>query len=264
MKKRNVKQEEPSREEVEKKEADPFVPLFTSLMVLLMTFFIVLVSMGSTSTAKLEEVQSSLDASFGGLGIAKSSELVWFINSFVYLSEKVGLKSSEEDKGDLTKGERIQTGFFGKGESKESVYKRISNLVISSSLVVKKEGERVSLVIAEGDIFRKGDPRLSNKGKQFLSDVLLLVVQKKKDAGEQQEENPWEKYKINIISHSQDENIALGFSHLSLSVKRLNAIAEFLHEQGNISTDNLSIKSFGDSHMRKEDIVKNRFEFMIS
>lgn len=261
---RNRKREEPPKEEAEKKKADPFVPLFTSLMVLLMTFFIVLVSMGSTSTAKLEEVQSSLDASFGGLGIAKSSELLWFINSFVYLSEKVGLKSSEEDKGELTKGQRTQTDFFGKGESKEAVYKRISNLVMNSSLVVKKEGERVSLVIAEGDIFRQGDPRLTKKGKHFLSDVLLLVVQKKTEASAKQEENPWERYKISIGSHSQDKNIALGFSSLALSVKRLNAIASFFHEQGNIPAENLSIKSFGDSRLRKEDIIKNRFEFIIS
>jgi flagellar motor protein MotB len=70
-------------------EGPGFMSLYTTLMLLLMTFFIVLVSMGSPSAGEFEKGKKSLQASFSLMGLSGSKEAMFFVYSVLKIQNSL-------------------------------------------------------------------------------------------------------------------------------------------------------------------------------
>lgn len=83
----------PSPESEEDEDSIPegpgFMALYTTLMLLLMTFFIVLVSMGTPSEGEFEKGKKSLQASFSLMGLSGSKEAMFFVYSVLKIQNSL-------------------------------------------------------------------------------------------------------------------------------------------------------------------------------
>ena len=105
-------------------EAPVFMALYTTLMLLLMTFFIVLVSMGSSSMGKFEKTKQSVRSNFNVLGLGGSKQSLYFLYSILKIKSHVirdalnlHLPSDQQEISDVAdEGGRI---YWEDGVSKE-------------------------------------------------------------------------------------------------------------------------------------------------
>ncbi len=237
-------------QEKEELKPDPFVALFAGLMILLCTFFIVLCSMSTQSTGKLEAAQSSLNNAFINLGVHESSELMWFVNSFTFFSKKTKAKTAKEHlKQDIDKGIRGQQGFFEKDQDEK--FRRISEIVMENSVIIKRDQNTLFLIVPADNFFRKRDFKISKQGKKLLNKVEELIL------GE-------EKRKLLVSSYTKEKLLYHSdYFSFMLASKRANEICNYLHQQG-VSYDDLAIRSFGNLCYRKEERLFDKVELAIS
>lgn len=66
-----------------------FMRLYSSLMIILMTFFIVLVSLSDVSTEKFQALKEGIDNSFGVFGVESKKGQEMLLNSIASLSRKI-------------------------------------------------------------------------------------------------------------------------------------------------------------------------------
>lgn len=69
-----------------------FMRLYSSLMIILMTFFIVLVSLSKVSTEKFQALKEGIDNSFGVFGVESKQGQEMLLNSIASLSRKLDNK----------------------------------------------------------------------------------------------------------------------------------------------------------------------------
>lgn len=98
--------ETPAEEEEEGLPEGPgFMALYTTLMLLLMTFFIVLVSMGSNSSSKekFEDGKKSIQAAFSVMGLSTNKQVLMFMQSVLRLKSVALQNALELHKDSSTK-----------------------------------------------------------------------------------------------------------------------------------------------------------------
>ena len=74
----------------QEEEGVSFVALYASLMILLMTFFIVIYSYSEPSRPKFEMAQESLERIFDTLGVVETKEIISFLKSKMSFSKQKG------------------------------------------------------------------------------------------------------------------------------------------------------------------------------
>ncbi|MFC2140596.1 flagellar motor protein MotB [Candidatus Auribacterota bacterium] len=246
-----------------------FMQLYASLMILLMTFFIVLVSMSQPSAEKFADVKGGLSDSMTVLGVPEADESQWLLRSISNLSRTVGNFVAKEEKEEeptsandsqaeekdeeeeAKKEEEAQDKFFEEGYSQLKI-------VVSSEMVffggeVERKGEDLYIRLPAKNLFQTGDVKMQRESLPSLKQISKLLQK--------------EDFSLITIRCFTDERSALeeeGFSYLGLSCLRGNAIGKFLHKEGGIPLKKIRNVGFGNARHSKGKVFNNSVELVIN
>jgi len=182
----------PSKEEVvysssgggEEEEGLPegpgFMTLYTTLMLLLMTFFIVLVSMGSSNAGKFEKGKQSITSNFNVMGLGGSKQALYFLYSVMKIKSGViaNALSGQAISGQQTVTDLETDGggriFWEDGFSQNEARQINSFITMGFNIDAANAGEKFLTVTLQSEtVFEKGTATITalfaEKLKPFLS-----------------------------------------------------------------------------------------------
>jgi chemotaxis protein MotB len=185
--------------------AAAFMQLYASLMILLMTFFIVIYSYSTHSQAKFQMARQSLYKVFETLGIQETREIISFLKSKLPISEEKNVKQHKEVLISLAEISKDLQKKFGGAE-------------------VDLRRYQTTILLSDGKIFNADEVQFNHEATQILTNIVDYV---KKDDYSQ------------IIISAHFSTVAEGVQTAetrrkdwSVSSLRSVKIAQFLVEQG--------------------------------
>lgn len=189
---------------------------FSDLMTLLLTFFVLLLSMASMDTTTITRIStftkgaSNIDLS----GPSRMSERIEFL-----------VKALKEPENILNKLDRIKDLLF----PLELLPKDISSSTLEKNLEILAHPEGVVIVLTDALLFEQGAYELDDAGKKLIDILTPVILRTNADA--------------NISGHT-DPTPGVGMSNDDLSALRAMSILErFLY--GGIRPDRFSISGYG-------------------
>lgn len=194
---------------------------FNDMVTLLLTFFVLILSLSTPDTAKLTEVAKSINTAFGMFELGKKSIEHVFIPFVVKKTNQV-------------------TNVFGKNKTNlggrvENMVNSIGGLEQSSvDVIVIKEG--VSVVLGEKLLFKSGMAEIEKKNYHVLNAVLGLIL-KEID------------YQVRVEGHTDDVPISNErfSSNWELSIARATNIVRYFISEGGVPGERLSATGYADS-----------------
>ncbi len=213
MKKNNKNLEEDGQ-------AGKWLSTFNDMVTLLLTFFVLIISMSTPDTAALTKITKSISTAFGLHETTKKTDGLVFTPFVVKMSNKVA-------------------NVFGK--SKTNMTGRINKLAgdiagleeTSMDVVVIKEG--VSVILGEDLLFKSGMAEIEKK-KHYVFDNVLGIILREND------------YQIRVEGHTDDVPIrtARFSSNWELSIARATNVVKYFISEG-VAPERLSAAGYADS-----------------
>lgn len=241
---------------------------FNDLMTLLLTFFVLILSMSSMDAKKVKELQSSLISAIGVLETGKMSEnsIIKKLIDIAEMGKRPKLMQTLESAGQETAKEKhkkqdpsaladllkdlpkakesanedilLQQKGFQDISTKEDVYKKLRGILADDyyepGLKVKKEEERLVLSFSDKVLFASGDARLQQGALQILKKVGTVLQ--------------GTSMQITIEGHTDDQLIHSErfSSNWELSVARAVSVAEELIEQSALDPTRIAVAGYAD------------------
>lgn len=211
-----------------KLKSNAWITTFTNLMILLLAFFIVLVTL---STADQQRRRLGLNSLFGSFGFKTGGQAV------------IGSDAG----GDITMGEAPIM-------EEEVELKKLQNVVFSNGLEsdveIRKEAEKMIITLGKRVLFAKGSSRVPQDSIKFLSDLSEIL-----------KDGPG---LIELRGYADKAESILDPDPLKKSVylatRRALAILHFFIDKGKIPTDRIVAHGFVKPLMKKEDsMVKKKW-----
>jgi flagellar motor protein MotB len=240
-------------------EGPGFMALYTTLMLLLMTFFIVLVSMGSPSEGDFEKGKKSLNASFSLMGMSGSKEAMFFVYSVLkiksalvkeQLDQHIEREKQKKEQGGPTElegdGVYWQDG-FSKDEASQ-LHRFVSlGFNISSSDATKKY---LKVNFPKEKIFEPGTAIMVESFKSSLKTFLNIIGT--------------DYSKINVLVYTCEKPIKeTGLStELELSSLRAAIVAQVIAEMQEIDHEKIIPVGYGRYYAGVEDINVSKKELV--
>ncbi len=185
---------------------------YSDMVTLLLTFFILLISMSTIDEIKFDKAAGSLRGAFG-------------------VFEQVG--------DDEVQSSETRTIAPVKNEAVQRVYKRIRDqlqrLELNKDIELVKDRGAVVLRVKESILFGSGETALEPEAHGVLKDVADLV-------------RPWP-MDLRIEGHTDDVPVrGSGMGNWELSAQRALSVLRFMAERELLSLDRLSAVGYGAEH----------------
>lgn len=201
-------------------ETGNWLSTFNDMVTLLLTFFVLILSLSTPDTAKLKKVAVSMSTAFGLF--EKGSK----IDVNIFTPFVIPIKTN---KAKILKN------------NKEKLASRINKAVKTiaglerNTMKAKVIKEGVSVVIAEKLLFKTGMAEMGKKNHSVIKAVLFPILQETE-------------YPIRIEGHTDDVPISNGrfSSNRELSVARAVNVVKFLISEGGIIPERLSAVGYAD------------------
>lgn len=136
-------------------ESDAFMQLYASLMMLLMTFFIVIFSHSVTSQAKFELAKESLYKVFETAGVLKTREILLYLQSKMDRQEDQPRETSKVQISLEEVTQKMEEDFYG--------------------CEVDLQRYRTSITIPDGKVFKESSIALSSTGKAVAKSIAAYI-----------------------------------------------------------------------------------------
>jgi len=223
-------------------EGPGFMSLYTTLMLLLMTFFIVLVSMGSPSEGDFEKGKKSLSASFSLMGMSGSKEAMFFVYSVLKIKSTL-VKEQLDNHIEREKKKAQQAGptelegdsvYWQDGFSQEEA-SQLHRFValgfnISSSDATKKY---LKVTFPDEKVFEHGTAVMIETFKSSLSTFLNIIG------------TDYTKIHVRVYTTEIPVKKTGLSSELELSSLRANVVANVISEIQDVSRDRIVPVGYG-------------------
>jgi chemotaxis protein MotB len=195
--------------------APPWMATFSDMMSLLLTFFVLLLSMASFEPTKFAMTVQSLQGAFGVLESFPTVPIQPFV--------KIPRKSGDESK----KKHALQDA--------EKVKEVIESKNMEESVKVEVTDKGIAILLRDPVGFPSGSADLKAKGKEILESVSDII---KKNEG----------IKVRVEGHTDDVPIktARFASNWELSTARSLSVVKLLSENTGISPANMSAAGYGE------------------
>ena len=228
--------EEPKKKKNQETAKTPaWVPLFTSLMIILLTFFILLNNYAEMDEHRVRRVLTSIHETFGFFPKGKQSlPLVGSIDSNIVAT--IEKEKKEPEKGDEDEdGDGDGEGAGGKG--REELVAAIQEMMDEKDLEgieIKVKWQEVVVTLKDQIFFDSGSDRIHPAVISVIEDLGDLVM-----------EFP---YRIEIRGHADSRPIRSGRfrSNWELSVARAMSVLKVLAEKKMIPPERLQAAGFGE------------------
>ena len=196
---------------------------FNDLITLLMVFFVLLFTMGSTDKNMLKEFQNALQSGLGVLGAGSKVS--------VMVNESQRLISIE---GPLTQGQG-ETTPGEEGEALDVIDDALSELAVEPGINVKYENKGARISFEDALLFDFGKAEINSSGLAFLNKIAALV---QKIPG-----------LVRVEGHTDNVPIHTHRfpSNWDLSTARAVSVVKYLIDIGKINPQRLSAVGYGDS-----------------
>jgi chemotaxis protein MotB len=196
---------------------------FNDLITLLMVFFVLLFTMGSTGKNMLREFQNALQSGLGILGAGSKVS--------VMVNESQRLISIE---GPLTQGQG-ETTPGEEGEALDVIDDALSELAVEPGINVKYENKGARISFEDALLFDFGKAEINSSGLAFLNKIAALV---QKIPG-----------LVRVEGHTDNVPIHTHRfpSNWDLSTARAVSVVKYLIDIGKINPQRLSAVGYGDS-----------------
>ncbi len=246
-------------DEVGMPQAPTFMALYTTLMLLLMTFFIVLVSMGSASLGKFEKTKYSLRSNFNVLGLGGSKQSLYFLYSILKIksaslktalslhTEEEKLEEEEKTPGD---GGRI---YWEDGLSRDEANQlhRFIALGFNISLSeIDEDNEYLKVTFPQKNIFKNGKAEFYEIFHETLNSLLKMIG------------SEYSKLFIRVYtSEKPDKELGLNNS-LELSALRAQSIASMIVDIQKIEHEKIVPVGYGSYFYNVDEQTNKKNEFI--
>ena len=184
---------------------------YSDMVTLLLTFFVLLISMSQIDEIKFDKAAGSLRGAFG-------------------VFDQVG--------DDEVQSAQTTTIAPVKNEAVQRVYKRIRDqlqrLELNKDIKLVKDRGAVVLRVEESVLFESGQTSLDPKAHSVLKDVADLV-------------RPWP-MDLRIEGHTDDVPVRGELSNWEISAQRSLSVLRFMAENELLSLDRLSSVGYGSQH----------------
>jgi len=196
---------------------------FNDLVTLLMVFFVLLFTMGSTDKNLMKEVQNALQSGLGALSAgAKVS---------------VALKESQRlsDLGDPLSQGQGETTPRGADSPADSLDEALAELTAAPGINVKYENDKIRIAFEDALLFDLGKADINAGGLALLENMAALI-----------QKNSWA---VRVEGHTDNIPIhTLRFpSNWDLSTARALSVVKFLIGVGKIDPTRLSAVGYGET-----------------
>jgi chemotaxis protein MotB len=236
-----------SNQQAKKKGPEEEIPkwmtTFTDLILLLLTFFVLLLSFSKTETQKYQSSLGSLREAFGG-NIYLQGEAVeagkTIDNMPIIMESKQYIRPFPIDFS-------TTDGFFDKfeinRESQEhlkSMKKNLKEFNLDQSALIHEMPEGIKIRFKDRILFKTGSLKIAKMSTNTLEEIRKLLVK-----------NDWNLF---IEGHSAPEEIPLNkkWDTYSLSSQRATKVAKFFLEKG-VPPERITTIFYGDSRPIKVD-----------
>ncbi len=241
-------------------EGPGFMALYTTLMLLLMTFFIVLVSMGSNSSSKerFEEGRKSIQATFSVMGLSSSKQVLLFMQSALKLKHAaiqdsldlldVGPKDYEEKKK-KKKGSEFLDDDPEVAKKKANQLNRLISLGFNIDSY-SQEDEFLKVKFPVKDVFDKGTADFIPVFQYALNSFLNLVG------------DEYLRMEINVYTNEKPLVRLPMTSSLELAALRAHTIAEKIRILQGPTAGELVPIGFGNMYSKVRNKMKPEYELI--
>lgn len=141
-------------------EGPGFMALYTTLMLLLMTFFIVLCSMSASSTDKFKDAKVSINSTMNLMGLNGSRQVLYFMYSFLKIknaSVQQALELHDRKINKDKKKKKNKDAYWEDGVSKEEASQLNRFIALGFNIDTSdKEGNAVKVRFPEKGVFVEG------------------------------------------------------------------------------------------------------------
>jgi flagellar motor protein MotB len=256
--------EEPIPDEEEGPTGDSFIVIYTTLMVLLLAFFLVLFSLATTSTGKFSQARDSIQNEFSTMGLTTAKKTLAFMYSLMKIKSAFNpvlhplLQEDTKPADDFTMKNKDQvTKVYWTENENVDVTAKMGDLIL---LGINAERQRSDLLlrIPTLKLFYPDNAKLTPAGKVIITNMLNII------------KTNFEK--ITIHSYSDDGNSSSDpFSKNSfvLSTERAYAVAQEIADQLQVPISKIPFYGYG-KHRPSDptsklgaDAFNNRIELWI-
>ncbi len=236
-------------------EGPGFMALYTILMLLLMTFFIVLVSMASPSTGKFAEGKQSLSTTFKLMGLNQSKEALYFIYSVLRIKNsliKEAIESKEQSEARKKGGKKKKDGmFFGENVSPEKAEQLSRFIALGFNISAKDVGAKYLIVrFPSGKVFVPHTAELKWDIKSQLKSFLRIIG------------TDYDKIVVRVYTSDTPDDMSGLSTPLELSAIRANAVADFIAEEHGIPRGKVYSIGYGEYYYGVDNIPPDKKEIV--
>ena len=214
--------------EEEQQNTNSWITTYTDLMTLLLTFFVLLISM---SVVDPNRQRVALNSLVGAFGFKPGGHSVIGVKKGMNIT--VGAAPLQKEQVDF---ERLRNITFRNG--------------LQADVNVQTEGEKIVITLNNRVLFPHGSSRLSAKGKRYLKELVPVLRQVPGLVELRGYADPTEV----IFDQNKLRKAAI------LSTKRALAVYKYLYGQGKISAKKLVAHGFG-LQGRKKEAIKGAMNF---
>ena len=207
-------------------DSNAWMVTFSDLVMLLLTFFVLLLTMSSLDQKALKELITHLKDSTGVLeftGLAEISDLASFVRSLDTSGTDIMIDYDELESASLPTFEMLKNAM---GDVKDS--KKINEL-----LEISHDARGVSLSFHESIFFRSGAATVNAESYPLLDVIAAAIADSPND--------------ILIMGHTDKTPVRKGRfnSNLELSVYRGMAVLDYFLNRKNLDADRFSVGGYG-------------------
>ena len=202
---------------------------YADMMTLLLTFFVVLLSLSEIDSDKYEHVATSVKRAFGTYSHSGVDEVPPVDETPHDLPEPHELRASKAEE------ERSPPARRGEHPLFERIKQKLSTLIKESLITVEETPEHLTIRLREEGNFPKGSATLS---REAIRRILAIRDALKGTPGT-----------IHVSGHTDDTPVRVGYaSNWSLSAARAVSVVHQLLKGGVLDKGRLVAQGFGDTH----------------
>lgn len=204
---------------------DAWMVTFGDLLQLLITFFVLMISMSSMDKKVFKEMFSIFGGGLGVLGFADKTKIVSSPISPMIAPPRFAMESFRRflltEKWDLSTKKPLPQDFDA-----------LVNSLLIAGVHIEKRGKNYSMVLSEESAFSPGSAQLSEKLKPKL-DWIASILQ-------------YSKNRITVEGHTDNQPYRSRIlpTNWELSTARAAAVLVYLVNQGGIEPDRIEAKGF--------------------
>lgn len=244
---------------VPKKGAPAWMATFADMMSLLLTFFVLLLSMSEIDATRFRKVSGELKKAFGvqrkdifdeppkgssfiqqehSAGGSRSPMSIGGATANIIDPQLQAIKNKMEKQdrqAEIQKQKEMETNF-------KKVYAKFEKEIRESSIQLEQKGNDLILRIPESEAFPEKRTQLTNSFKGMLEKLSDLA-------------NDIDKTQLVISGHSDDKDVKTGKfkSNWEFSAARANTLAQALMQKGDVEPERITVEFHGPT----QPLVRN-------